>query len=110
MAATILKRVTKRIRNNTPWPAHWIVSNTYEACGKTLESRKWEVALKGAPSTWYLFDRHVTNPELGVEWVDAFALKPFGAFTAFRPEMIVKVRARRVAVAKTVKVDESTAA
>jgi len=102
-----LKRQTRRVRNDTPWPAHWEVSFTYTHGKTVLESRKHEVALKGHPNVWYVFDRHVINPAIGKEWIDALALKPFGAFTAFRPEMIVKVRARRIAKESAKKANES---
>lgn len=95
----MLRRKQSRYPGN-PWPDSWRVSTTWElprtagtARGiRTLESRKHEVAIKGHPSTWYIFDRYVYNTDNGAEWVDAFAMHPHAHFTSFRPGEIIKVR------------------
>lgn len=96
---------TKTVRNDTPWPAHWQVSTEWDVppeiklprnSDRHLVSRRTEVALKGAPSNWLLFERRVYNPANDKEWVDAFYQGRFAGFTAFRPEQIVRVRQRAV--------------
>lgn len=98
-------RRTKIVRNDTPWPAHWQVLKEWDVpaeirlprgSDRRLVSRMTEVAIKGAPSSWLLFDKYVYNPANDKEWVDAFAQGNISGFTAFRPEQIVKVRSRVV--------------
>lgn len=98
-----MKRLKKVPLNLTPWPKHWTVSTTWEVPEsiklprgnpRELVSREHEVALKGSPNAWFLFDKHVTNENLYTEWIDAFAPKPYGMFTSFRAEQIVKTRKR----------------
>ena len=98
-----MKRLKKLPPNLTPWPKHWQVSTTWDVpesiklprtSVRTLVSREHEVALKGTPNSWILFDRYVQNKVTGTTWVDGFLPKPFGVFTAFRPELIVKTRKR----------------
>jgi hypothetical protein len=96
-------RKTKTVRNDTPWPSHWQVLTEWDVpaeiklprgSDRHLVSRKSEVALKGSPSSWLLFDKYVYNPENDKEWIDAFIQGHFASFTAFRPDQIAKVRAR----------------
>ena len=95
-----MPRIVRHKYVGNPWPDSWQVSPDWdlpEGVGtirgiRTLSSRKHEVALKGHPSTWYLFDRYVFNTDNGKEWVDAFQLHPHNCFTAFRPDQIIKVR------------------
>jgi hypothetical protein len=96
-----------------PWPKHWDVALEWtvpkdqklpRGSIRELESRKFEVALKGHPSVWYLFDRYVVNNATGAVWVDAFQLPPHGGFTSFRPEMIVNTRRHLPPRKKTVTV------
>ena len=83
-----------------PWPDSWDVRFAWtlpESAGtvrgiRELETRKHDVALKGHPSVWYMFDRYVFNNDNGKEWVDAFALYPHAHWHSFRPDEIVKVR------------------
>lgn len=114
-------KTVKPVRNDTPWPRHWVVSKEWtlpadiklpRGSDRILVSRRHEVALKGHPSVWYLFDRHVYNPQVDREWIDAFAAHPHTHFTAFRPDEIIKVRAhvapRKRKPVETVNTDERT--
>jgi hypothetical protein len=98
-------RRVKAVRNDTPWPDHWQVFKEWDVpapiklprgSDRHLVSRKTEIALKGAPNAWLLFDKYVYNQSNDKEWVDAFTQGHFAAFTAFRPDQIVKVRSRAV--------------
>lgn len=98
-----MQRRTKRVSNATPWPKHWEVVQEWDVPAsiklprgndRHLVSRGHEVALKGAPSTWLLFDRYVYNPANDKEWIDAFVQGHYAGFTAFRPDRIIKVRRR----------------
>lgn len=94
---------TRTVPGAKQWPDHWRVALQWDVpeeiklprgTPRHLVSRQYEVTLKGAPSTWLLFDRYVYNPENGKEWVDAFFQGHYGGYTAFRPDRIVKVRKR----------------
>lgn len=96
---------TRVVQNARPWPSHWQVLHEWDIPAsiklprrteRHLVSREFEIALKGAPSQWLLFDKYVYNPANDKEWVDAFTQGNFAAYTAFRPERIIKVRARVV--------------
>lgn len=100
-----MTRRVKIVQNITPWPKHWQVVTEWDVpasirlprgSNRHLVSRKSEIALKGAPNSWLLFDKYVYNPVNDREWIDAFTQGPYTAFTAFRPEQIVKVRDRAV--------------
>jgi hypothetical protein len=101
-----VKRLKRVPVNETPWPKHWTVATMWDVPEsiklprgnpRTLISREHEVACKGSPNSWILFDRHVTNKSATSEqttWVDGFLPKPFGVFTSFRSDQIVKTRKR----------------
>lgn len=92
------RRQSKYVGN--PWPDSWQVRFSWtlpDGVGtvrgiRELETRKHEVALKGHPGTWYIFERYVYNTDNDAEWVDAFAMHPHAHFTSFRPSEIIKVR------------------
>ena len=96
-----MARRKKVVYTGNPWPPHWVVSPTWTVPAETklprgsvreLVSRQHEVALKGHPSIWYTFDRHVSNPEKGVDWIDSFATPPHAHFHSFRPDQIINTR------------------
>lgn len=80
----------KRIKNDTPWPAHWEIQ--FEWGG--MKTRESEFQVSGSRE-WHLFDRFVTNTETGSKWVDGFRQKPYDSFVAFDETRLTKTRTRR---------------